>query len=34
VLYADATALDLTDPADARYLVDAHVLPGLAAATH
>jgi AcrR family transcriptional regulator len=34
VLYADATAFDLSDPTDARHLVDTHVLPGLAAATH
>ena len=34
VLYARAaTSFDLTDPADARRLVAAHVLPGLAAAT-
>jgi AcrR family transcriptional regulator len=34
VLYADATSFDLTDTTDARHLVDAHVLPGLSAATH
>ena len=34
VLYADATSFDLTDPADARHLVETHVLPGLPAATH
>jgi AcrR family transcriptional regulator len=34
VLYADATSFDLTDPADARHLVETHILPGLPAASH